>query len=298
MTALEQKIVPHLWFDKEAGEAARFYTAIFPNSRISGAVTIHDTPSGSTEIVSFVLCGQEFQAISAGPHFTLNPSISFTVNCATVEEVDALWAQLSEGGLALMPLDAYPFSPRFGWMQDRFGVSWQVTAAEGQEGQAPVLVPSLLFTGKNYGKAEEAVHFYTSIFEDAQVGQIIHNPPEADGKTTVMYADFLLENQRFRITESSYAHGFNFNEALSFIVKCDDQEEVDYFWEKLSGNGGEEGMCGWLSDKYGLSWQIVPVAMDEMMQADDAERLARVTQAFLQMKKLDIAALQRAYASE
>ena len=192
MTALEQKIVPHLWFDKEAGEAARFYTAIFPNSRISGAVTIHDTPSGSTEIVSFVLCGQEFQAISAGPHFTLNPSISFTVNCATVEEVDALWAQLSEGGLALMPLDAYPFSPRFGWMQDRFGVSWQVTAAEGQEGQAPVLVPSLLFTGKNYGKAEEAVHFYTSIFEDAQVGQIIHNPPEADGKTTVMYADFQL----------------------------------------------------------------------------------------------------------
>ena len=88
---------------------------------------------------------------------------------------------------------------------------------------------------------------------------------------------------------------FKFNESISFIVKCDTQEEIDYYWAKLTSEGGQEGMCGWLKDKYGLSWQIVPAGMDEMMQENDPVKLARVTQAFLKMKKLDVAALQRAY---
>jgi predicted 3-demethylubiquinone-9 3-methyltransferase (glyoxalase superfamily) len=88
---------------------------------------------------------------------------------------------------------------------------------------------------------------------------------------------------------------FKFNESISFIVRCDTQEEIDYYWEKLTSGGGQEGVCCWLKDKYGLSWQIVPAVMDDMMQDKDPERLARVTQAFLKMKKFDIAALQRAH---
>jgi predicted 3-demethylubiquinone-9 3-methyltransferase (glyoxalase superfamily) len=156
MATIENKIVPHLWFDKEAWEAAEFYTIIFKDSRIKSRVTLEDTPSGTVEQVTFELFGQEFQAISAGPLF-------------------------------------------------------------------------------------------------------------------------------------------KFNESISFIVKCDTQEEIDEYWEKLTAEGGQEVECGWLRDKFGLSWQIVPAIMDKMMQSEDPKRLSRVTQAFLKMKKFDIATLQKAY---
>lgn len=156
MATIEHKIVPHLWFDKEAKEAAEFYTSIFEDSRIKSSMTLEGTPSGTVELVTFELFGQEFQAISAGPLF-------------------------------------------------------------------------------------------------------------------------------------------KFNESISFIVKCDTQKEIDNYWEKLIAEGGQEVACGWLKDKFGLSWQIVPAIMDKMMQSKDPEALSRVTQAFLKMKKFDIAALERAY---
>lgn len=150
-----QKITPHLWFDKEAKEAAEFYASIFPQSKIKDTATLHNTPSGTVDIVTIELLGQDFMLLSAGPLF-------------------------------------------------------------------------------------------------------------------------------------------KFNEAISFIVHCDTQEEIDYYWEKLSAVPEAE-QCGWLKDKFGLSWQIVPTAMEEMMKDKDQEKLARVTEAFLKMKKFDIAALKRAY---
>lgn len=150
-----QKITPHLWFDKEAKEAAEFYTSVFPQSTIKNITTLHDTPSGTVDVVTIELFGQEFMMISAGPLF-------------------------------------------------------------------------------------------------------------------------------------------KFNEAISFIVHCDTQEEIDYYWEKLSAVPEAE-QCGWLKDKYGLSWQIVPTAMGDMMKDKDEKKLAWVTEAFLKMKKFDIEALKRAY---
>ena len=155
MPTLKQTIVPHLWYDKEAKEAAQFYTSIFADSRITNITTISDTPSGTVDIVSFELLGQEFMAMSAGPLF-------------------------------------------------------------------------------------------------------------------------------------------RFNESISFMVNCDTQEEIDYYWEKLTADGGQEGQCGWLKDKYGLSWQVVPANTGEMMDAKDPEAMARVTEAFLKMTKFDLAELQRA----
>jgi predicted 3-demethylubiquinone-9 3-methyltransferase (glyoxalase superfamily) len=155
MAAVKHKIVPHLWYDKEAREAAEFYTSIFPESKITNVTTLHDTPSGDADIVSFELFGQPFMAISAGPVF-------------------------------------------------------------------------------------------------------------------------------------------KFNEAISFIVYCETQDEIDSYWEKLSASPEDE-QCGWLKDKYGLSWQIVPRQMDEMMRNGTEDQVARLTQAFLPMKKLDIKTLQEAY---
>jgi len=152
---LTTKITPHLWFDKEAREAAEFYTSVFPKSKIKSSTILSDTPSGTVESVTIDLMGQEFMLLSAGPLF-------------------------------------------------------------------------------------------------------------------------------------------RFNEAISFIVRCKTQKEIDYYWEKLSAVPEAE-QCGWLKDKFGLSWQIVPAAMDKMMKDKNGERLARVTQAFLKMKKFDIKALEQAY---
>ena len=161
---------------------------------------------------------------------------------------------------------------------------------------AQKITPALLFVGKVCGKTEEAINFYASVFRDpppkilARYGQ--REEPNKEG--TVKYAQFSLRGQELAAMDSALEHKFAFNEAISFIVPCDTQEEIDDYWEKLSADPNAE-QCGWLKDKYGLSWQICPTIMNQMMGSDDPQKVARVTQAFLQMKKFDIAKLQRAY---
>lgn len=291
-----QKIVPHLWFDKEAKEAAEFYASTFPEAKVTSVTTLHDTPSGDADVVSFEIMGHTFMAISAGPYFKLNPSISFFVTCDTKESLDALWEKLSEGGKALMPLDKYPFSERYGWVQDKFGTSWQLILNRPEGDARPKIVPSFLFVGDAYGKTEEAMNFYLSVFKDSKVGNIVkygaEQGPEQEGK--IMFSDFMLENVWFAAMDGSGPHDFAFSEALSLMVKCGSQEEIDYYWEKLSAVPESE-QCGWLKDKFGVSWQITSTEMDEMMEKGTEEQRARVTQAFLKMKKFDVAELRKAY---
>jgi predicted 3-demethylubiquinone-9 3-methyltransferase (glyoxalase superfamily) len=302
MAAIKQRIVPHLWFDKEAREASDFYCTVFPDSRITGTATLRNTPSGDTDIVSFELWGRRFQAISAGPLFRFTSSISFMVNFdpsqdrETGRRIDEVWGRLIAGGKALMPLDAYPFSKRYGWVQDRYGLSWQLILTNPEGEERPSIIPSLLFTGGVAGKAEEASGFYLSVFNDGKRGAIARYPAgmEPDKAGTIMFTDFRLEGQWFAAMDSARQHGFAFNEAVSFIMYCEDQKEIDHYWEKLSAVPEAE-QCGWLKDKYGVSWQILPAVMDGMMRDQDPGRLARVTQAFLKMKKFDLAALQKAY---
>jgi predicted 3-demethylubiquinone-9 3-methyltransferase (glyoxalase superfamily) len=297
-----QKIVPHLWFDKDAKEAAEFYTSLLPDSEITNVTTLHDTPSGDCDVVSFRLWGYSFMAISAGPLFTPNPSISFMLNFDPAQDaeaesrLDTVWSKLAEGGKILMSLDKYPFSERYGWVQDKYGFSWQLILTD-QEGEVrPFIIPSLMFVGDVCGKAEETIDFYLSVFKDTKRGMIARYPQgmEPDKEGTIMFADFLLENQWFAAMDSARMHDFAFNEATSLIVNCADQEEIDYYWEKLSAVPEAE-QCGWLKDKYGVVWQIVPREMDEMMSKGTPEQVNRVTQAFLPMKKFDIAKLRAAY---
>lgn len=292
-----EKITPHLWFDNNAEEAAKFYTSIYKNSKIKNVTTLHNTPSGTVEIFTIELLGQEFTLISAGPLFKFNPSVSFLVACNTKEEVDELWGNLSNGGMALMELGEYPFSEKYGWVQDKYGLSWQVIYVGDQKIKQRI-IPTLLFVGKQYGKAEEAMNFYASVFENARVGDILHysKGEEPDKEGTVKHASFILEGQEFASMDSAREHNFEFNEAISFMVHCETQEEIDYYWGKLSVYPEAE-QCGWLKDKYGLSWQIVPNLMDEMLKDNDEKKIERVTEAFLQMKKLDIAKLKEAYES-
>jgi predicted 3-demethylubiquinone-9 3-methyltransferase (glyoxalase superfamily) len=290
-----QKITPHLWFDKEAKEAAEFYTSLLPDSKVTNITTLHDTPSGDCDVVSFVLADQPFMAISAGPLFKFNPSVSFHIKFKTKDEVDAIWEKLSAGGKVLMPLDAYPFSERYGWIEDKYGLSWQVIYAGNNEIQQKI-TPVLMFVGTVCGKTEEAVTFYTSVFHNAKTFFLTRysKGEEPDKEGTVKYVAFTLEGMEFGAMDSAREHNFAFNEAISLIVPCETQEEIDYYWEKLSADPKAE-QCGWLKDKFGLSWQIWPTAIGEMMKNGTREQIDRITQAFLPMKKFDIATLQKAY---
>lgn len=150
-------------------------------------------------------------------------------------------------------------------------------------------------------QAEEAVNFYVSVFRNSKIGKITRYSEasaQAAGrpKGSVMTAEFQLEGQNF-VALNGGPH-FKFTEAVSFVVNCETQEEVDYFWEKLIADGGQESQCAWLKDKYGLSWQIVPRVMVEMLQDKDAQKAKQVMEAMLQMKKIDIATLKRAYDGE
>lgn len=300
-----QKILPHLWFDKEAKEAVKFYTSVFPNSKIISSNTLKDTPSGDADFLTFEIAGYKFMAISAGPYFKINPSISFFLNFDPSKDKDAekhlneLWEKLSEGGMALMPLQEYPFSKRYGWIQDKFGVSWQLILTNPEGEERPFIVPSMLFVGNVAGKAEEAINLYTSVFKNTKKGTMARYG-KGQGPNTenmLMYADFMLEDQWFAAMDSGMDHKFAFSEAVSFLVKCENQEEIDYLWEKLSAVPESE-QCGWLKDKFGISWQITPKVLDEMMNDSDPEKAKRVTEAFLKMKKFNISELEKAYNGE
>lgn len=284
-----EKIIPHLWYDKEAKSAAEFYISLFENSELLSTAIIEDTPSGNAETVNFILAGLPFAAISAGPYFKFNPSISFAVACESEEEVRKLWKAFLEGGKVLMPLDKYPFSNLYGFIEDKYGLSWQLLLHDF----APItqkITPSLLFSGNVNGKAEEALEFYTSVFKASSIGFI---SKDEEGK--VQFSDLKLNGSKFSLGDNSTEVTYGFNEAFSFIINCKDQEEIDYYFEKLSAVKEAE-QCGWVKDKYGVSWQIVPSNMAEIMSGTK-EEIARVTEAFLNMKKFDIAALKKAKLS-
>ncbi len=178
----EQKIIPHLWFDDQAEEAVEFYSSHFDGSS-QGRIThypgegqeIHGQPEGAVMTVEFKLAGYSMLALNAGPHFHFNPAISFFVVCESEQEIDTLWSALSDGGQALMPLDRYDWSEKYGWVQDRFGLTWQLALGDLSE-VAQKITPSFLFVGEQR-QAEEAVKFYTSVFDNSDIVGILRYGP-------------------------------------------------------------------------------------------------------------------------
>lgn len=280
---LDKPIFPCLWFDGNAKEAAQFYCSVFGDSAI-----IDENPM----VVVFKSAGQKFMCLNGGPEFKFTPAISFYTIVPDEVEIQTTWDKLIENGRALMPLDSYPWSKRYGWLQDKFGVTWQLTIDKpGFSDQK--FIPALMFSGTNFGMAEDAINFYTGIFDDSAIKMVsryeANDPNGQDG--TINHAQFELNGRLFAAMDSAIVHNFDFNEALSFVVECRDQAQIDYFWEKLL-EGGTESQCGWLKDKFGVSWQIVPAVLSELMA--DPARSGRVVQAFMKMKKFDIEKLKNA----
>jgi predicted 3-demethylubiquinone-9 3-methyltransferase (glyoxalase superfamily) len=239
----------------------------------------------------------EILTINGGPHFTPNPSVSLFVETSDLDRVDALWAALSEGGFVMMEYGEYPWATKYGWLADRYGVSWQISAGEQEE---VTITPALLFTQDTFGKVESAIHRWTSIFPNSDTGQIVKHEgaddPAREG--TVMFSRFTLGGQSVIAMEDNSDHKYTFTEGASLVAECDDQAEIDRLWDGLIADGGKPSQCGWLWDPYGLSWQITPTRLFDMVTSGDVAGATRATQAMYQMQKLDIATLERAFKGE
>jgi predicted 3-demethylubiquinone-9 3-methyltransferase (glyoxalase superfamily) len=279
---MKNQIYPCLWFYGNAKVAAEFYCSVFVNSKIT---------SENKLVVEFLSSGQKFMCLNGGSEYKPNPSISFYVICETINEIETTWNKLLVGGNVLMPLDKYDWSEKYGWVQDKFGISWQLTFGKLQDvGQK--FTPTLMFTNKQAGRSEEAIRFYTSVFDNSSIGGILkYTAGENDVIGYVKHAQFKLGQQVFMAMDSSLTHDFNFNEAISLVVECDTQKEIDLYWQKL-GMEGEESQCGWLKDKFGVSWQVVPSILGKLM--NDPEKAPRVMKAFMKMKKFEIEKLVNA----
>lgn len=278
---MKNLIHPCLWFDDQAKDAAEWYCSLFKNSSITT-----DTPM----VLKFELEGTEFMALNGGPQFKINPSISVFVLCESVEETNRLWDKLMEEGHALIPIDKYDWSERYGWLQDRFGLTWQISL----NGDAPIqqkIRSCMLFTRERFGMAEKALNFYTSVFEHSSTDLLMHYPEGTEHAGKVLYSEFKLNRQNLIAMDGPGVHDYTFNEGVSFVVECESQKEIDYYWDKLT-EGGQESMCGWLKDQFGVSWQIVPAILGGLMS--DPEKAPKVMHAFLKMRKFDIDTLLKA----
>lgn len=266
-----------LWLKDNASEAASFYCSVFPDS-----VVVQSNPIA----VSVQILGRSFVILNGGKE-DINPSLSFFVQCNNAAEVDALWQSLSSGGKVMMPLNSYPWSERYGWCSDRFGVNWQLMLHEETSDR---IFPGFMFIGPNNGKASEAMEFYTGIIPDAAVDFVSrYEKGEPDVEGNIKHARFTLAGRLFSCMESSAEFGFQFNYATSLVLTCDTQEEIDGLWNVLSA-GGSEGQCGWLKDRYGFSWQVVPALLGKWIS--DPMNGGKAMKNMLQMKKIIISELQ------
>ena len=283
-----QKIIPNIWYTGNAEDAGAYYASIFDDT--TSAVTARypdEVPdwqaefAGAPLVVDVAISGYHLTLINAGGELHPNPSISFMLNfdplmfdgdeAAARTRLDALWAQLADGGTALMDIDEYPWSKRYGWIQDRYGVSWQLMLTDPDGDPRPFVIPQLMFSAGVVGKSREAATFYTELFDDAALGMIAESP-EPSGNApegSIMFGEFCIGPQWFSMMDDGGGGDNPFTPAVSLEVQCKDQAEIDRYWDALSAVAEAE-QCGWLADKWGVSWQIVPANMGELMQRPNA----------------------------
>lgn len=288
---MNNNIFPCLWFNGDGKEAADFYCETF-----GGKITA-DTPV----VLNIELFGQKLMFLNAGPQFEKNASISFTILCETENELHNYWKQLSQNGTVIKDLGEYSGSKLYGSILDQFGVTWQLYLSEIQNDQK--IIPTLTFAHQNNGKAKAAIEFYTSIFPHSKIGRILkygdkvgNDHSEISGN--VQHADFKIDDYSLFVLDRSDDQPFDFNEGISIVVMTDDQIQTDHLWDSLLINGGRASMCGWLKDQFGISWQIVPKRLLELMNDfDQPAKAQKVVEAMMSMQKIEIETLETAYHS-
>lgn len=305
----EQRIVPNIWCNGNAEEAGAFYASVFENSHAEvesrypteGLLEFQRPLAGKALTVALTISDYLFRLINAGDNFAPNPSISFMLNFDPLlfdgdetlarASLDRIWERLADGGKPMMPLTEYPFSAHYGWVEDRYGVSWQLILTDPAGDPRPFIMPALMFDGESQDQAAEAADYYTSLFASVMesdggtaVGkrQPYGVPAGLAGPEALAFGEFRLGEQWFVGNDNGSGVDHPFSCGVSLEVQCRDQAEIDHLWVGLSAVPEAE-QCGWLVDKFGVNWQIVPDRMGELMQLPGAfEHL-------MEMKKLVIA---------
>lgn len=269
-----------IWYNNNAQEAVKLYQEAF------GDVSVL---SDSGMVVMFSVKGTILMGLNGGDQFTPTPALSFYVACEDAGEAEKAWNVLAREGKALMPLGQYEWNEKYGWIADKYGVNWQIWTGDFSQPTQKV-VPGLMFCGPAQGRAEEAINYYTEVFKNASKGMLARYPDDAPGiGGQVVHAEFTLEEMLFKAFDSGVPQPFTFSEGVSIVIPCDTQEEIDHFWNRFTQDGGDESMCGWCHDKFGVWWQVIPAVLPKLMA--DPEKGQRVVQAFMKMKKFDIQTL-------
>lgn len=293
-----QRIVPNVWCQGNAVEVGEFYSSVLPqtsatttmNYPTEGLLEFQRDFAGQALVVDVTVSGYQIRLINAGNEFRPTPAISFILNMDPLmfdggedearARIQDIWEAFADGGQVRMELGEYPHSKLYGWVEDRFGVNWQLMLSDPASGRRPAVIPQFLFTGP-IAQAQQAIDLYTGLLADSSVGMAMPHQDEAAG---IMFAEFTLAGQWFSAMDGGTDHDFTFSPGLSLEVSCADQEEIDRLWEVLS-SVPEAEQCGWVVDRFGVSWQIVPENMGELMAHPGA--FSRM----LEMKKLIIAEL-------
>lgn len=248
-------LYPAVWFDNNAAEAFELYCKLFPNSKIRESNTL---------VVSANLYGTPLIGINGGPIFKPNNSISFMVICEDKSEISQYWRILESGGTILMPIQEYPWSPYYGWLNDKYGVGWQLYLGKRSDVNNQSIVPTLMFCGKQQGRCNAALQFYESLFPSFKQQGILQYE-DGDVKGQVMHSQFTANGFTMMAMDSGVPQDFTFNEGISIVIPCTDQKEIDYYWDAITKDG-DESQCGWCKDQFGVSWQTVPKNLDEILQ--------------------------------
>ncbi len=279
---MSNNLYPCIWLDGKGREAADFYCNVFGGGKITA-----DSPM----VVTFELSGQKFMVLNGGPRFKPTAATSFFVVLEDGAEVEKVWKLLSEGGFVFMPLEKYDWSDLYGWVQDRFGVSWQIALGKLSDVHNQKFVTTFMYCGEHQGKAEAALNFYSSVFPGSSVEGILKYPEDSGTPGQVMHAQFRLNGVVFGAMDSGVPQPFTFTEGMSNVIECDTQEEIDHYWNAFTREG-KESMCGWCQDQFGVWWQVIPAILKNLMS--DPARASKVTEAFMKMKKFDIRMLENA----
>lgn len=278
---MNNHIYPCIWMDGKGKEAAEFYCATFGNGKITA-----DTPM----VVTFELSGQKFMVLNGGPQFKPTPATSFFVVIEDKDEVTKVWQTLSEQGQVLMSLDKYDWSELYGWVQDKYGISWQIAFGKLSDVRQQKFVTTWMFCGEHQGKAEAAINFYAELFYDSSIEGIMRYP-EGEFAGQITHAQMRYDGNVFAAMDRGVPQPFTFTEGMSNVVECLDQQEIDRYWDKITAEG-KESMCGWCCDQFGVWWQIIPQQLGKLMS--DPATAPKVGAALMQMKKMDIAKLEAA----
>lgn len=306
-----QSVIPNIWIRRSLGgveQAGAFYADALPfataavESRYPAADS-GDLPefqqdfAGEPLVVTVDVADTRLRLIHAGDEFRPTPALSFILNVDPLffgdgddgavsarAALDRTWAVLSDGGEVRMELGEYPFSAHYSWVEDRYGVNWQLMLTDPAGDPRPLVVPALMFGGDaQEDRAAEAADFYVGLFADTPGGSGVGHrfpygsPTGPASAEALAFGEFRIGDRWSAANDMGYDHGFGFTPGISLEVRCADQAEIDRLWDALSAVPEAEA-CGWLQDRYGVSWQIVPESIDTLLERPGAyRRMLRMT---------------------